>query len=106
MDLFSLSPVRKTNNTKITTKTELVAVDDCRLHSIWIQGFLLEQGYQKAETVVRLQDNQSEILFQQTGIMASTTRTKQLKVRYFFVKNKMDSKGVRVEGCHTNKMVA
>ena len=92
--------------TKSSTEAELVAVDDCIGHVMWLRFFLLEQGYKKAETIIILQDNQSAILLEQNGILSSTKRTKHLNVRYFFIKDKIDSKEVRVEWCPTDKMIA
>ena len=93
-------------NTKSSTEAELVAVDDCLGHAIWMRHFLLAQGYIKAETIRVLQDNQSAILLEQNGILSSTKRTKHLNVRYFFIKDKIDSGEIRVEWCPTDKMVA
>ena len=58
-------------NTKSLTEAELVAVDDCIGHAIWLRYFLLAQGYKKAETIVILQDNQSAILLEQNEILSS-----------------------------------
>ena len=91
-------------NTKSSTKAELVAVDDCIGHTIWLRHFLLAQGYKKAETIGVLQDNQSAILLEQNRILSSTKRTKHLNVRYFFIKDKVDSGEVVVKWCPTDKM--
>ena len=91
-------------NTKSSTEAELVAIDDCIGHAIWLRHFLLAQGYKKAETIVILQDNQSAILLEQNGILSSTKRTKHLNVRYFFIKDKIDSGEIVVQWCPTDKM--
>ena len=53
----------------------------------------MEQGYEKAETIVILQDNHSAMLLEQNGILSSTKRTKHLNVRYLFIKNKIEQQG-------------
>ena len=73
---------------------------------IWLRHFLLAQGYKRASKIVILQDNQSAIFLEQNGILSSTKRTKHLNVRYFFIKNKIDSGEVTVKWCPTEKMVA
>ena len=54
-------------NTKSSTEAELVAIDDCIGHAIWLRHFLLAQGYIKAENIINFQDNQSTILPEQNG---------------------------------------
>ena len=81
-------------------------VDDCIGDDIWLRYFLLAQGYKKAETIVILQDNQSAILLEQNKILSSTKRTKHLNVRYFFIKDKIDSGEVVVQWCSADKIVS
>ena len=102
--IFTVSCKQKLN-TKSSTEAELVAVDDCVPHMIWANYFLEEQGYTHPTTVV-YQDNRSAILLEQNGILSSTRRTKHINVRYYFIKDKIDSKELIVKWCPTDDMVA
>ena len=85
--LFTVSCKQKVN-TKGSTEGELVAVHHGIPHALRIRHFLLEEGYQVANTVVILHGNQSAILLEQNGILSSTRkRGKHLNTRYFFVKS-------------------
>ena len=59
-----------------------------------------------AKTIDVLQDNQSAILLEQNGILSSTQRTKHLKSRYFYVKDRVDNKEIEIIRCPTDKVVA
>ena len=59
-----------------------------------------------AKTIDVLQDNQSAILLEQNGILSSTQRTKHLKSRYFYVKDRVDNKEIAIIWCPTDNVVA
>ena len=102
--IFTISSKQKIN-TKSSTEAELVAVDDCIPHMIWANHFLKEQGYFHPTTVV-YQDNRSAILLEQNGVLSSTRRTKHIDVRYYFIKDKINSKELTVQWCSTDEMIA
>ena len=90
-------------NTKSSTKTELVAADDCMAQIIWKKHFLEEQGY---NTDHRLQqDNTSSIKLEINGRASSGKRTRHMDVRYFFIKDRVDSGELKIEYCPTTSMV-
>ena len=93
-------------NSKSSTEAELIGIDDCIHHALWLRHFLLAQGYKRASKIVMLQDNQSAILLEQNGILSSTKRTKHINNRYFFIKDKIDTGEIEVKWCSTDKMVA
>jgi hypothetical protein len=53
-------------NTKSSTESELVGVNDMMPIMIWTRYFLLEQGYGVVENLL-LQDNKSLILLERNG---------------------------------------
>jgi hypothetical protein len=53
-------------NTKSSTESELVGVNDMMTIIIWTHYFLLEQGYRVVENLL-LQDNKSLILLERNG---------------------------------------
>ena len=56
--------------------------------------------------VVLMQDNTSTILLENNGHASSTKRTKHIDIRYFYMKEKVDSKDVIVEYCPIEHMQA
>ena len=51
-------------------------------------------------------NNQSAILLEKNGKLSSSSRTKHINVRYFFIKDCVDRKEVKIEFCGTDKMWA
>ena len=72
---------------------------------LWLRNFLLAQGFERAKTIDVPQDNQSAILLEQNGILSSTQRTKHLKSRYFYVKDRVDNKEIAIIWCPNDKVV-
>ena len=92
-------------NTRSSTESELVGVDDLMPSILWTREFLLAQGYGVKETIVG-QDNRSAILLEKNGKASSGKRTKHLNIRYFFVTDRIKSKELSVQWCPTAEMVA
>ena len=92
-------------NTRSLTKTKLVATDDYMPMLFWTNYFLPDQGYDCTNTLL-FQDNQSTILLEKNGKLSSSRRTKHLKIRYFFVTDKINDGELTVEYCPSSKMIA
>lgn len=90
-------------NTKSSTEAEIVGVDDSLAYILWARYFLQEQGYDMQPSVV-YQDNISAILLETNGKASSSKRTKHIKVKYFYVKDKIDQGEIVVEHCPTDQM--
>jgi hypothetical protein len=71
-------------NTKSSTESEFVGVDDMMPITIWTRYFLLEQGYGVVENLI-LQDNKSSILLKRNGKASSGKRTRHINIRYCFI---------------------
>ena len=71
-------------NTRRSTESELVGVDDMMPIIIWTRNFLLSQGYGIVENLI-LQDNKSSILLERNGRASSSKRTRHINIRYFFI---------------------
>ena len=97
--------VRQKLTTKSSTEAELVGVDDVMPMILWTRQFLEGQGYTIQDNIV-FQDNQSAMLLENNGQRSSTKRTRHLKIRYFFVTDKIKSKEMSVEYCPTGDMRA
>jgi hypothetical protein len=92
-------------NTKSSTESELVGVNDMMPIIIWTRYFLLEQGYRVVENLL-LKDNKSLILLERNGKASSGKHTRHINIRYFFITDQVNMKEVAIEYCPTKKMVA
>jgi hypothetical protein len=91
--------------TRSSTEAEVVGVHDVMPPLIWTAPFLDGQGVHVDELIL-YQDNTSSILLEKNGRSSSTKRTRHMNIRYFFVKDQVDSKRVKIEHCPTADMLA
>ena len=91
-------------NTKSSTEAEVVAVDDLMGHILRTRNFMEAQGIKIRENIV-YQDNESAMLLESNGIRSSTKRTKHMNVRFFFVRDRIPSKEIKIEHCPTLNMI-
>ena len=89
---------------KSSTEAELVAVSDALPQLVWTRDFLVGQGY-KLEASTLYQDNMSTIALANKG-KSTSARTRHIAIRYFFVKDRIDSGEIRVEHMPTGSMIA
>jgi hypothetical protein len=101
---YSASTKQKLN-TRSSTESELVGVDDMMPSILWTRNFLESQGYGVRENIV-YQDNRSAILLEKNGKASSSKRTKHINIRYFFVTDMIRKKKMSVEWIPTGDMVA
>ena len=80
-------------NTRSSTETELVVVDDTIGSVLWSLYFMQSQGLDMKCARI-YQDNNSAILLEMNGRQSSTKRTKHIKTKYFFVK---DTRSIKVK---------
>ena len=92
-------------NTRSSTESELVAVDDLMPSILWTRQFLEAQDYGVRENVI-LQDNKSAILLEKNGKASSSKRMKHISVRYFFVTDMVKKDRVSIDWCPTDAMIA
>jgi hypothetical protein len=94
-------------NTRSSTESELVGVDDMMPIICWTHYFLLSQGYGiiVIENLL-LQDNKSSILLEQNGRASSGKRTRHINIRYFFITDRVNMKEISIDWCPTKEMVA
>jgi hypothetical protein len=92
-------------NTRSSTETELVGVDDCMPAICWTRYFVQAQGREVRENIV-YQDNRSAILLENNGKASSSKRTKHINIRYYFVTDRIKQKELTIEWCPTGDMVA
>ncbi len=83
-------------NTRSSTKTELVGADMYMPEMLWSLYFIQSQGYDM-ETIELYQDNKSMELHMKNGRFLSRKRTKHIKAMFFFIKDRIDSREMRVK---------
>ena len=90
-------------NTRSSTESEVVGVDDFMPLILWTKNFLDAQGYSIKHNII-FQDNKSAILLEANGKASSGKRTKHINIRYFFVTDRIQKGDVEVEWCPTADM--
>jgi len=91
--------------TRSSTEGELVGVHDVMPQIVWTRYFLEHQGFKVNDSML-YQDNKSAILLEKNGRASSGKRTRHINIRYFFVKDRVDSKEIKIEHCPTEDMIA
>jgi len=100
---YAKSTVQKLN-TKSSTEAEIVGVSDASGHIIWTRDFLTFQGYDVGPATLH-QDNQSAMALINKGYSTSD-KTRHINIRFFFIKDRVDSGEVKVVYCPTEEMLA
>lgn len=84
--------------TRSSTETKVVGVGDAMPSVLWSLYFLQAQGYGNKKAII-YQDNKSAILLEVNGKFSSSKRTKhhsKIKMKYFFVKDKVEDGEVEI----------
>ncbi len=82
-------------NTQSLTESKLVTADMYMPEMLWSLYFIQAQGY-KAECVGLYQNNRSTQLLIKNGQMSSGKRTKHIKAKFFFIKDRVDKGEIKV----------
>ena len=83
-------------NTKSSMESEIVGVGDAISTILWALYFIQEKGYKMSHATI-YQDNKSAILLENNGKMSSSKRTKHIKMKFFFVTDKIEQGEIKVE---------
>ena len=100
---FSMAIKQKLNSRSLT-EAEVIGVHDAMPQLVWTNNFLRAQDMNVVDTVL-YQDNMSSILLEKNGQSSSTKRTRHMNIRYFCVKDMVDSKEISIEHCPTKEMI-
>ena len=93
------------SNTISSTETELITADIFMPEMLWSLHFIQAQGYE-VECVGLYQDNISTQLLIKNGKMSSGKKTKHIKAKFFFIKDRVDDGEIKVIDCPTEEMWA
>jgi hypothetical protein len=92
-------------NTRSLTETQLLAEDMFMPAMLWLQHFIQAQGYE-VECIGLYQDNINLQLLIKNGKMSSGKKTKHIKSKFFFIKDKVDNGEIKVIDCPREEMWA
>ena len=92
-------------NTKSSTEAEIVGASDYVAYTLWLSRFLEQQGYSTKENIF-YQDNESAMKLEKNGSASASNRSRHIHIRYFFIKDLVDSKQINIKHCPTERMVA
>ncbi len=83
----------------------MIAMDMYIPKMLWLLYFIQTQGYE-AECVGLYQDNISTKLLIKNGRMSCRKKTKHIKAKFFFIKDRVDRGEIKVMDCPTKEMWA
>ena len=92
-------------NVKSSTEAELVGTSEYIPYNLWLLMFMHMQGYTIKNNIL-YQDNQSTILMLKNGRNSCTGNSRHIHIRFFFVKDRIDKKEVKIEYCPSLSMLA
>jgi len=92
-------------NVKSATESELVSAAEYLPYTLWFRYFMESQRY-KTDKNVLYQDNKSAILMEINGWNSCTGNSRHIDIRYFWIKDRVDNKEVKVEYLPTHIMLA
>ena len=91
-------------NTKISTETEIVGVDNFMPEICWTRYFISAQGYNDKDNHLH-QDNKSSILMGNIGKALIRNRTKHINIWYFIITNGFKKSEVSLLQCPKGDMI-
>ncbi len=92
-------------NTRSSTISQVVGVDDMIPQILWTRLFMQEQGIKVTDNIL-YQDSKSAILLEKNGQASSSKRTKHIKIWYYYVADRIEKGDLSVVWCPTSKMIA
>jgi hypothetical protein len=92
-------------NTRSSTESEIVTVDDLILQILWVRLFLKAQGFAVSNNIL-YQDNKSAMLLEMNGHALSSKRTRHIETQYYYVANQVAKGDLRVVWCPTDEMIS
>ena len=101
---ISMSKKQKLNECS-STGAEVIGADDVMPQIFWKKYFCEEQGYPIEEKIM-YQDNLSAMLLETNSNKSSSKRTKNIRVQYVFIKDRVRSGDIKLEHCPTEEMLA
>ena len=95
---------RQKLNTTGSSEAELVGRSDGSKNVLWLRNFFIEQGYTMSPATI-YQDNLSTLALVKNG-RSNNRNTRHINIRYFYLKDRVDSGEVELKYLETNQMLA
>ena len=92
-------------NTRSSTETELVSVDAYMPEVLWYLYFIQAQVYGVKYSEIH-QYNVSAQMLETNGKLSRLMKTKRIKAKFFFIKDKFDSEEIKIMDCPAGVMWA
>ena len=92
----TVSSTKQKLHTRSFPESELVGVDDMMPIVVWSQYILMAQGYGVTQNLL-LRHNRSSVLLERNGKALSGKRTRHINIRYFFITDRINMKGIEIE---------
>jgi hypothetical protein len=89
---------------KSSTEAELIGLSDSLSQVLWTRNFLMSQGHLMQPATIA-QDNKSTIALAEKG-RSTSGRTRHVSIRYFFVKDRIDSREIEIKYVPSESMIA
>ena len=80
-------------NTKRSTESEIVAASDYLAHTVWLAGFMKDQGYPISRKLF-YQDNMSAIQIEKNGSVSLGKKSRHINISFFFMKDILKREGI------------
>jgi hypothetical protein len=99
-----MSSTKQKLNTRSSMESEIVGANDFMPAICWTQYFMEAQGYQVQENIL-FQDSKSAIFLEKNGKALSSKHTKHINIRYFFIADCINKRGISLVWCPTGDMI-
>jgi hypothetical protein len=100
------SSTKQKVNSRSSTESELIGVDDKIAKILWTKRFLEWQEFLVKLNII-YQDNTSTIIkLEENGKESSGKRTRRFDIKYFYMTNLVGRNEVTIEYCSTDEMIA
>ena len=91
-------------NTRSSTESELVGLDDTVSKILWTKYFLESQGFKPKMNIV-YGDNQSTMKMEQNGKQSCGKRTRHFNIKYFYVTDLIERGEIQIKYCPSENMI-
>ncbi len=92
-------------NARSSTEAELISVDDVVSKILWTQKFMKSQGLEIRYNIV-FRDNTNAMKLEENGRMSAGKRTRHFDIKYFYISDLIQRKGLEIKYYPNNSMWA
>jgi hypothetical protein len=97
--------IKQKLNVNSSTEAELVGMHEMLDFVLWLRSIFSFLGYEQGTTTL-YQDNTSTITMAHMGRGSSGSNTRHIQIKYFWIKQFIDSKVIKLEHLFTDNMIA